>query len=95
VEAGGAKTIALNAADEIAVAAFLEGRIGFTDIARTIEGVLRETKTARPESIERVLVLDAEARKLASEITGKIRGGSPSCSSHSALHATGRTRERN
>ena len=32
VEAGGAKTIALNAADEIAVSAFLEGSIGFQDI---------------------------------------------------------------
>ena len=37
VEAGGGKTIALNAADEIAVAAFLEGRIGFEDIPATIE----------------------------------------------------------
>src|SRR5437588_2074123 len=42
-EAGGTRTIALNAADEIAVAAFLERRITFNDIAASIETVLRET----------------------------------------------------
>jgi 1-deoxy-D-xylulose-5-phosphate reductoisomerase len=36
-EAGGAKTVALNAADEVAVAAFLEGNIGFDEIPRVIE----------------------------------------------------------
>ena len=41
VEAGGAKTVALNAADEVAVAAFLEGRIGFDQIPRIIEDVWR------------------------------------------------------
>ena len=40
VEAGGAKTIALNAADEVAVAAFLDGALGFDDIPSTIEAVL-------------------------------------------------------
>src|SRR5215831_4447647 len=52
VEAGGGKTIALNAADEIAVASFLEGRIGFEDIPATIEAVIRETSARVPESIE-------------------------------------------
>jgi 1-deoxy-D-xylulose-5-phosphate reductoisomerase len=65
VEAGGAKTIALNAADEIAVAAFLEGRIGFEDIADTIQFVVRETSVHVPESIEQVLDLDADARRRA------------------------------
>ena len=55
VEAGGAKTIALNAADEVAVAAFLEGRIGFLDIPATIEMVVDETSAHVPESIEEVL----------------------------------------
>src|SRR5207248_3788335 len=41
-EAGGTKTIGLNAADEVAVAAFLEGKIKFTDIPRTIESTLNE-----------------------------------------------------
>ncbi len=65
VEAGGAKTIALNAADEVAVAAFLDGGIGFEDIPATIEAVLRETPADKPESIEQVLELDADARRRA------------------------------
>ncbi len=51
VEAGGAKTIALNAADEVAVAAFLEGSIGFQDIPATIKMVVGETPARIPESI--------------------------------------------
>ncbi len=66
-EVGGSKTIALNAADEVAVAAFLQGSIGFADIARMIEAVLRETKPFQPESIKGVLAADAEARELAHE----------------------------
>ncbi len=62
VEAGGAKTIALNAADEVAVAAFLEGSIGFLDIPATIEAVVRETPARIPESIEEVLAVDENAR---------------------------------
>jgi len=62
VEAGGAKTIALNAADEVAVAAFLEGRIGFPEIPATIEAVVGETAARVPESISDVLRMDAEAR---------------------------------
>jgi 1-deoxy-D-xylulose-5-phosphate reductoisomerase len=64
-EAGGAKTVALNAADEIAVAAFLEGRIGFNDIPRIIEDVLNATSSGKLESIGKVLEADAEARRLA------------------------------
>lgn len=77
-EAGGAKTIALNAADEIAVAAFLDGRIGFEDIPRIIEEVMAATPAAPLESIDKVLLLDIEARRLASEIV-KVRHqkGSP------------------
>src|SRR5881275_2466479 len=54
-DAGGAKTIALNAADEVAVAAFLDGIIGFEDIPRTIKRVLDETTPSHPESIKQVL----------------------------------------
>jgi 1-deoxy-D-xylulose-5-phosphate reductoisomerase len=63
VEAGGAKTVALNAADEVAVAAFLEGSIGFLDIPATIEAVVSETSARVPESIEEVLSVDADARR--------------------------------
>ena len=62
VEAGGAKTIALNAADEVAVAAFLEGSIGFLDIPATIKIVVDETPARIPESIEEVLELDKPTR---------------------------------
>lgn len=65
---GGAKTIALNAADEVAVAAFLEEKIGFEDIPRVIEEVMTATPAAHLESIQEVLALDTEARLLTSEI---------------------------
>ena len=66
-EAGGAKTVALNAADEVAVAAFLEGSIGFDDIPRIIESTLSASNTGRLESIAQVLEADAEARRYAQE----------------------------
>jgi 1-deoxy-D-xylulose-5-phosphate reductoisomerase len=76
--AGGAQTIALNAADEVAVAAFLERRIGFDDIPRIIEQVMTATPAAHLESIHKVLVLDTEARLLASEMVEQCRQkGSP------------------
>jgi 1-deoxy-D-xylulose-5-phosphate reductoisomerase len=64
-EAGGAKSIALNAADEVAVAAFLKREIGFTDIPRLVEQTISETEDHHPESIEEVLALDAAARERA------------------------------
>ncbi len=64
---GGSKTIALNAADEVAVAAFLEGEIRFDEIARTIQEVLLATKSRHPESIQEVLTVDAGARAQARE----------------------------
>jgi 1-deoxy-D-xylulose-5-phosphate reductoisomerase len=70
VEEGGAKTVALNAADEIAVAAFLEGRIPFQGIATTIEQVLTETSAHHAESIDEVLAQDEEARRVAERIVG-------------------------
>jgi|CZKY01.1.fsa_nt_gi 1-deoxy-D-xylulose-5-phosphate reductoisomerase len=76
--AGGAKTIALNAADEIAVAAFLEERIGFEEIPRIIEEVMIATPAGHLESIQKVLTLDTEARLLAREIVQQHRRkGSP------------------
>jgi len=63
-DAGGSKSVALNAADEVAVAAFLEGEIGFNDIPRVVEQTMRETADRHPESIEEVLAIDARAREL-------------------------------
>jgi 1-deoxy-D-xylulose-5-phosphate reductoisomerase len=64
-EKGGAHCIALNAADEVAVEAFLEGRIPFTGIPRTIEKVLASTPEAHPGTIAAVLATDREARRMA------------------------------
>ncbi len=68
---GGAKTIALNAADEVAVAAFLEEQIGFEEIPQIIEQVITATPAGHLESIKKVLTLDTEARLLAREIVQK------------------------
>jgi len=62
---GGAHCIALNAADEVAVGAFLERRIPFTGIPSTIEQVLAATPEAHPGTIPEVLTADREARERA------------------------------
>jgi 1-deoxy-D-xylulose-5-phosphate reductoisomerase len=64
-EKGGAHCIALNAADEVAVEAFLERRIPFTGIPDTIEKVLASTPEAHPATIAEVLAVDRQARQLA------------------------------
>jgi len=73
-ETGGAACIALNAADEVAVGAFLEGTIPFTSIPRTIETVLEVTPSRHPETIQEVLQLDQEARRVAHDV---VSGFSP------------------
>jgi len=75
VEQGGAKTIALNAADEVAVAAFLDGVLGFEDIPATIESVVRETPAHKPESIEQVLDMDSDARRRARHLVRETGRG--------------------
>jgi 1-deoxy-D-xylulose-5-phosphate reductoisomerase len=64
-ERGGAHSIALNAADEIAVEAFLERAIPFPAIPRTIEEVLEAIPESHPTSIPEVLALDQQAREMA------------------------------
>jgi 1-deoxy-D-xylulose-5-phosphate reductoisomerase len=64
---GGALPCALNAADEIAVAAFLERRLPFLGIPEVIERVLERTACTRFEEMEDVLTADAEARRIAKE----------------------------
>jgi 1-deoxy-D-xylulose-5-phosphate reductoisomerase len=64
-ESGGTKTVALNAADEVAVAAFLEGKIGFNEIPVIIEEVLAATESGKLGSIAAVLEADAESRRYA------------------------------
>jgi 1-deoxy-D-xylulose-5-phosphate reductoisomerase len=64
-EKGGAHCIALNAADEVAVEAFLGRKIPFMGIPRTIEKVLASTPEAHPATIAEVLICDWEAREMA------------------------------
>jgi 1-deoxy-D-xylulose-5-phosphate reductoisomerase len=66
-EAGGAKTVALNAADEVAVAAFLEGSIGFDEIPKIIESAVSASNSGKLGSIAEVLEADSEARRYAQE----------------------------
>jgi 1-deoxy-D-xylulose-5-phosphate reductoisomerase len=81
VEAGGAKTVALNAADEVAVAAFLEGSIRFDEIPRIVEEVLNATNSGKLESIREVLEADAEARQRASHQVELANTGRPQATS--------------
>lgn len=62
-KAGGGKTVALNAADEVAVSAFLEGSIRFQEIPQIIEASVAEAPVARLESIREVLDVDEKARQ--------------------------------
>ena len=70
--AGGAKPAILNAANEIAVASFLERRVGFLDIASLVGEVLARFDPEAPASIDAVLEIDGEARRVAAALTGKI-----------------------
>jgi 1-deoxy-D-xylulose-5-phosphate reductoisomerase len=67
LEAGGARPAILNAANEIAVAAFLAGRIGFLEIAAIVEDILTSYDPVAPATLDQVLAVDEEARRLASE----------------------------
>jgi len=67
-EKGGAHCIALNAADEVAVEAFLERRIPFTGIPDTIEQVLALTPESHPATIAEVLAADRQARQSATAL---------------------------
>src|SRR5262249_32783149 len=64
-EAGGWATVALNAADEIAVEAFLARKISFPAIAETIEETLQRVPSREPRSVHEVLEIDHESRQAA------------------------------
>jgi 1-deoxy-D-xylulose-5-phosphate reductoisomerase len=70
---GGLASVVLNAANEVAVAAFLARRIGFLGIARTVEDVLaaNERDGAPLESLQQVRAADLEARRKAEEVVRK------------------------
>jgi 1-deoxy-D-xylulose-5-phosphate reductoisomerase len=66
-KAGGTAPCVLNAADEVAVAAFLEGKIGFTAIAALIERVLAAMPATQPTHFDDLFAVDAEARRRTEE----------------------------
>jgi len=67
LDAGGARPAILNAANEIAVAAFLEERIGFLEIAAIVEDTLARYDPPAPGALADVLAVDKEARLVAAE----------------------------
>jgi 1-deoxy-D-xylulose-5-phosphate reductoisomerase len=67
-EAGGSATCTLNAADEIAVEAFLNGRIGFSGIAEVVEETLGCVPSRRASSVAELLEIDAASRRAASDL---------------------------
>jgi 1-deoxy-D-xylulose-5-phosphate reductoisomerase len=73
LRSGGAEPAILNAANEVAVASFLDSAIGFLDIAAIVRETLAAYDPPAPTSIDEVLEIDAEARARAGEITGKYR----------------------
>lgn len=76
LEVGGAAPTILNAANEVAVAAFIAGRIGFGGIADLVEATLdaaeRRNATAEPQDIDEALAVDHMARSLAHELLPEI-----------------------
>jgi 1-deoxy-D-xylulose-5-phosphate reductoisomerase len=73
-DSGSEKTVALNAADEVAVEAFLQGRIGFDHIPCVVREVVSATKAGKLESIKQVLETDSRARDLARETVEHYAG---------------------
>ena len=71
-QAGGATPAILNAANEVAVAAFLSGRIGFLDIAMIVEDVLNRYSAASPATIDDVLAADGQAREEAGRVMERL-----------------------
>jgi 1-deoxy-D-xylulose-5-phosphate reductoisomerase len=67
LDAGGARPAILNAANEIAVAAFLDGQIGFLEIAAIVEDTLIRYDPPAPGALADVLAVDREARVFAAE----------------------------
>lgn len=72
MQAGGTAPALLNAANEIAVAAFLAGTIPFTAIALIIERVLDRISTVEPRTLAHVQTADRDARELAAALVSEL-----------------------
>jgi 1-deoxy-D-xylulose-5-phosphate reductoisomerase len=78
LEEGGAAPVVLNAANEIAVAAFLDRRIAFLEITELIDRALNASPHSAPASIEECVDVDAGARRLVRQWVDARSGGSSS-----------------
>ncbi len=67
---GGSSGATLNAADEVAVEAFLAGQIPFPGIAATVAECLERVPVQKPESVEELLAVDRESRRVARQVIG-------------------------
>ena len=74
MKAGGTAPAILNAANEVAVEAFLQKRIAFTEIAHVIEGVLGLVPSVEAKTLECVLEADGAARACATLRVGECEG---------------------
>ncbi|MCW2388211.1 1-deoxy-D-xylulose-5-phosphate reductoisomerase [Sphingobium sp. B11D3B] len=72
IQAGGGAPAILNAANEIAVGAFLDGQIGFLDIGRIVEDVLARSDAGRIATLEDVQAIDRSARAMAERLTAEL-----------------------
>jgi 1-deoxy-D-xylulose-5-phosphate reductoisomerase len=68
MQAGGTAPTVFNAANEVAVAAFLDGKIPFLAIPRLVEHTLAAVKSIEPVALDQVLAVDAEARRIAQQL---------------------------
>ena len=71
-KSGQGATTCLNAANEVAVDAFLHSKIGYLDIATVVEGVLQKVNVGSLSSIDEVLDTDRQAREIAKSIVGAL-----------------------
>jgi 1-deoxy-D-xylulose-5-phosphate reductoisomerase len=70
-ETGGSASAVLNAANEVAVAAFLEKRLSYVDIPKVIDAIMNRVSIIEPLSLEDVQDADAQARRLAEEVVAR------------------------
>ena len=71
-EAGRSAPCVLNAANEVAVAAFLDGGLPFLGISEVVEGTLNTTDTVAARDLDELVAIDAEARKTAAALTRQL-----------------------
>jgi 1-deoxy-D-xylulose-5-phosphate reductoisomerase len=71
-EQGGSATCTLNAADEVAVGAFLDGKIPFPAIASTVEETLQRQMSCEPATIEEVIAVDLASREVARQVVAEV-----------------------